>query len=164
MTNPSQINLFEIFNTASFGSGENVASSFGEQTSNQDKPKTTSISVRVTEEEKAALQAMAGTMALAHFIRKRLFEDEAEKRPKHYAKKKYQPSLEAKDLAQLLGMFGQSELATAVLALSLAATQGNLEVTDEVEEKIECACDDIETIKKSLILALSIKPQSESGS
>ena len=163
MTNPSQTHLFEIFNAASLASGNDVALSSDNKTSNQAKPKTSSISVRVTEEEKAALQAMAGTMALAHFIRKRLFEDNAEKRPKHHRKKKYPPSLEAKDLAQLLGMFGQSELATAVLALSLAATQGNLDVTDEVEEKIECACDDIETIKKSLILALSIKPQSESG-
>ena len=121
--------------------------------------KTTSISVRVTEEEKAALQAMAGSMAIAHYIRSRLFGNDTEKRPKHYHVKPSQPSTDAKEIAQLLGMFGQSELATSMLALSLAATQGHIDVTPDIEEKIECACDDIHTIKLALILALGVKPQ-----
>ena len=126
------------------------------------KPKTVPISIRVTEEEKAALQTMAGTMALASFIRKRALGDAAVDRPKRHQVKPYNPSLNAKELAQLLGMFGQSELATAILSLSLAATQGNLEVTEEIEEKIECACDYIQTIKQALILALGVKPKSMS--
>ncbi len=76
-----------------------------------------------------------------------------------HEEKPRQPSLDGKELAQLLGMFGQSELATSILALSLAATQGNIDVTPELEEKIDCACEDIQTIKQALILALGIKPQ-----
>lgn len=156
MSKSSQPNLFDDFN----------ASSKGELQSSdllrKKKPKTVPISIRVTEEEKAALQAMVGTMALASFIRKRALGDAAEERPKRYKAKPYKPSLNAKELAQLLGMFGQSELATAILSLSLAATQGNLDVTEEVEEKIECAFDDIQTIKQALILALNVKPQSMS--
>lgn len=128
--------------------------------SKKKKAKTTSISVRVTEEEKAALQAMAGTVALAHFIRERALGDEAEARAKRYQVKPREPSLDYKELAQLLGLFGQSELATSVLALSLAATKGHIDITPEQEEKIECACDDIQTVKQALILALGVKPQS----
>lgn len=152
----SQPNLFRDFNAAS--NGDNDAS-----TPKKKAAKTVSISVRVTEAEKVALQAMAGSMALAHFIRTRALGDESEKRPKMYQVKPRKPSTDSKELAQLLGMFGQSELATAMLALSLAATQGNIDVTPDIEEKIECACDDIQTIKQGLILALGVKPQGKRG-
>ncbi|MCH2037267.1 MAG: hypothetical protein MK137_01575 [Rickettsiales bacterium] len=150
MSHSDQLNLLQDFNANS-----------GVVKSKKKKSKTTSISVRVTEEEKAALQAMAGTMALAHFIRERALGDEVETRAKRYQVKPRQPSLDSTELARLLGMFGQSELATSILALSLAATQGNLDVTPALEEKIECACDEIHTIKLALILALGVKPQGE---
>lgn len=148
MSHSDQLNLLQDFNASS-----------GVPNPRKQKSKTTSISVRVTEKEKAALQAMAGTMALAHFIRDKALGDDAEARAKQHQVKPRKPSIDSMELARLLGMFGQSELATSMLALSLAATQGNLDVTPELEEKIECACDDIQTIKMALILALKVKPQ-----
>ncbi|MEM6780331.1 MAG: hypothetical protein AAF569_00550 [Pseudomonadota bacterium] len=148
MSHSDQLNLLQDFNTSS-----------GVTKSKKKKSKTTSISVRVTEEEKATLQAMAGTMALAHFIRKKALGDDAENRAKQHQVKPRTPSVDSKEIARLLGMFGQSELATSMLALSLAATQGNIDVTPELEDKIESACDDIHTIKLALILALNVKPQ-----
>lgn len=48
-----------------------------------------------------------------------------------------------------------------MLALSLAAQMGDLDVTPEVSDKLEQACDDIHEIKVALIMALGIKPQGE---
>lgn len=150
MSHSFQLNLYQDFTTAS--TGKPVC---------QKKSKTMPVSIRITEEEKSALQAMAGTMAMAQYIRNCLFENKAAVRPKHYHVKPRSPSIDSTELARLLSMFGQSELTTAMLALSLAATQGNIDVTPEIEEKIECACDDIHTIKLALILALGVKPQGD---
>lgn len=151
MSSPSQYNLVGIFN--------GMAQKNTKPKSKKKKSRTVPISVRVTEEEKAALQKMAGTMALANFIRDKVLGKDAEKRAKRHKVKPRAPSVDSKEIARLLGMFGQSELATSMLALSLAATQGNLDVTPEIEEKIEVACDEIHTIKLALILALNVKPQ-----
>jgi hypothetical protein len=127
------------------------------------KPKTVPVSIRVTEEEKAYLEQLAGSLALAHYIRLQMLGDMARERPKQYQKKQRQPKIDDVEIARLLGMFGKSELATSMLALSLAAQSGDLDVSEDVESKLERACDDIHEIKIALIMALGIKPQGESG-
>lgn len=121
------------------------------------------LSFRVSQEEKDQLTQAAGALALSSYIRKKLFGNDVLERATRYQKKQREPSVDTKELARLLGMFGQSELATAILALSLVAAQGNLDVTPEIEDKIESACDDIHTIKLGLIMALGVKPQESSG-
>lgn len=154
MSSSSQYNLAGIFNDVSQSDKTDAKSK-----PKKKKPRTIPISVRVTEEEKAALQAMAGTMALAHFMRDKALGKDVAKRAKRHKVKPRAPSVDSKEIARLLGMFGQSELATSMLALSLAATQGNIDVTPELEDKIDVACDEIHTIKLALILALDVKPQ-----
>lgn len=117
----------------------------------------------MSQEEKEHLTQAAGALALSSYIRKKLFGDDVLERAARYRRKQREPSVDTKELARLLGMFGQSELATAILALSLAAAQGNLDVTPDIEDKIEAACDDIHTIKIALIMALGIKPQESNG-
>lgn len=125
-----------------------------------EKAFTLPLSIRVTEDEKAQLQAMAGALAISTYIRQQLFGDVATKRrAKRYQKKQRQPAVDSTELARLLGMFGRSELARSMLALSWAARQGQLEVSPEIEDQIERACEDIHTIKLALILALGVKPQ-----
>ncbi len=119
------------------------------------------ISIRVTEKEKARLQEMAGMMAISSFIRKKLFDDDEAKRSKRYTKIQYKPSIDHAEIARLLGMFGQSELARSIIALSLAAQAGELETSPEISNKLEQACDDIHEIKVALIMALGVKPQGE---
>lgn len=117
------------------------------------------VSIRVTAEEKARLQAMAGSLAVSSYIRHKLFDDAAVVRAKRYQKKPRQPHIDHAQIAQLLGMFGQSELARSMLALSLAVQMGELEASAEVETKITQACTEIHDIKVALIMALGIKPQ-----
>jgi hypothetical protein len=121
---------------------------------------TLPVSIRVTAEEKARLQEMAGSLAVSSYIRQRLFDDAAVVvRAKRYQKKPRQPHIDHAQIAQLLGMFGQSELARSMLALSLAVQMGELEASAEVETKITQACTEIHDIKVALIMALGIKPQ-----
>ena len=117
------------------------------------------VSFRVTKEEKAWLKKDAGAMAVAHYIRKCLFGNYVSPRAQRYLTKQKTPKIDAQELALLLGMFGQSELARSMLALSMAAQAGDLDVTPEVSGKLERACDDIHDIKTILITALGVKPQ-----
>lgn len=127
----------------------------------QKRKRVAPISVRVTGDEKARLQEMAGAMAVSSFIRQTLLGEDVAKRPKRYIKKQRKPNIDHTEIARLLGMFGQSELGRSMLALSLAAQTGDLDVTPEVSDKLEQACDDIHEIKVALIMALGIKPQGE---
>lgn len=117
------------------------------------------LSFRVTAEEKDCLSKSAGKMALSAYIRQKLFGDKAEQRPKRYQKKQPRPTMDAIECARVLGNMGQSELAASMLALSMLAQSGELDVTPEVSGKLERACDDIHDMKQALIVALGIKPQ-----
>lgn len=121
---------------------------------------TLPISLRVTAQEKARLEQMAGPMSVAAYIRGRLFGDEAAAaRPARHREKQRQPIPSHVEVARLLGMFGNSELATAMLALSLAAQAGELEASPEVEGRITRACEEIHDIRLLLIRMLGVKPQ-----
>ena len=74
-------------------------------------------------------------------------------------KKPRQPSRDVQEVGRLLGMFGRSKLAWSMRALSLEAQQGTMEVTPEAKERIEIACEEIHTIKLTLIFVLGVKPQ-----
>lgn len=117
------------------------------------------VSIRVSAEEKAQLKKMAGNLAISAYIRQRLFGDTVAVRAKRHQEKPRQPVPSHVEIARLLGMFGQSELARSMLALSLAVQAGELEASPEVERQIGRACDDIHEIKTALIIALNIKPQ-----
>lgn len=123
------------------------------------KPHTTTVSFRVTNEEKAHLEAKAGAQTLGAYARQELLGDVAVKRSKRHQKKPYQPKIDHVEIARLLGTFGQSEWARSIIALSLAAQAGDLEVDVAVENKLDHACDDIHDIKVALIMALGVKPQ-----
>ena len=151
MSGSLQYDLVGVFNETAMGQKNTKGKSHSKR--------TVPLSIRVTEEEKAWLQEMAGTLAISGYIRQCLFRDTAAKRPARHQKKQRQPSMDAQEVGRLLGMFGRSELARSMLALSLAAEQGNLHVTPEVEERIEIACEEINTIKLALIFALGVKPQ-----
>ncbi len=117
------------------------------------------ISIRVTTGEKEQLQRAAGTLAISAYIRQKLFGDNVAKREIRYLKKQRQPKIDTQEIARLLGTFGKSELARSILALSLAAQIGDLDVTPDVSDKLKQTCDDIHEIKVALIIALGIKPQ-----
>ena len=118
-----------------------------------------SFSIRFTDEERARLNRDAGKLALSAYIRQKLFGDAASKRKQQSQRRQRRPTIDHQTLAQLLGMLGQSELATSIIAIAMAAQSGALPVTPELSEKLDAACDDIAEMRTALIVALRIKPE-----
>lgn len=130
-------------------------------TAEADKPRSVPLTIRVTSDEKAQLKKASGALAISAYVRDVLFGDDADTRPSHYSKKLHTPRVDTVEIARLLGTFGRSELATSILALSLLAQTGELDVDDHVSNKMERACDDIHEMKHALIIALGVKPQGQ---
>ena len=119
--------------------------------------KTVPLSIRVTSSEKQVLQKKAGTQALSTYVRNQLLGSQTKTRPARYQKKQRQATLDEKTLAQLLGLLGQSELGTSLLALAMAAQAGNLNVDDELTDRLNKACDDVQTMRETLISSMNLQ-------
>ena len=146
MSNPSELNLqFESCTTAPKPSKK--------------RKRTTPMTIRVTDEEKAMLKKKAGPIALSTYAREQLLGDEAHTRPKQYRKKQQRPTLDHQTIAQFIGLLGQSELATSLLSLMLAAQSGDLSLPPDVSDQLQTACDDIHEMRCTLITALNIKAE-----
>ena len=120
---------------------------------------SSSVSIRFTDDERKQLNRDAGKLSLSAYIRQKLLGPIVAKRKPQYTRKQRQPKPDYVELAKILGQLGQSELATSMLVLAIAAKSGALPVTPELEEKFHMACDDIHGMSIALIASLRIKPQ-----
>ena len=136
-------------------------SSTAQPVKDEKKEKLVPMSFRVTEGERIQIRQDAGNLAVSSYIRKTLVGAKAIERKPVHTYKQHQPGIDHKTLAQMLGMLGQSELATSLIALALAAQSGSLPVTQEVEEKLSSACDDVRDMWVALITALNVKLEDE---
>lgn len=110
------------------------------------------LSVRFTEAEKARLRSLAGNKPLGLFIRERALGGEAEPRARVR-----QPLKDAEPLGRLLGLLGQSRLASNLNQLAKAANQGSLPLTAEVEAELRQACAEVHEMRLLLLRALGLK-------
>lgn len=115
------------------------------------------LSLRLSEEERECLRRDAGDMSISAYIRGKLFDGEATPRRKRYERKQKLASADYVALAQVLGKLGESDLASSMLVLAMAARDGTLPVDDELENKLHTACDDIHQMRMTLITALGLK-------
>ncbi|HTE14692.1 MAG TPA: plasmid mobilization relaxosome protein MobC [Burkholderiales bacterium] len=109
------------------------------------------FSLRLTFEERAVLEKEAGNMPLGAYIRKRLFG--SDERPRRTLRK---PVKDDQALAKLLGELGTLRLANNLNQLAKAANTGSLPVTNETEQALLTACEDVRQMRASLIAALGI--------
>lgn len=123
------------------------------------KEKMWPTSVRFTEAERAYLEKQAGQLSLSAYIRSKVLDGYAENRKSGSSKKSRKPKLDHAKLAQLLAMFGESDLGRSMVALAAAAEIGALVCDEETHDKLHQACDDIKAIRHTLIVALGIKDQ-----
>ncbi len=123
----------------------------------RNKPKrryTPPFSMRFTVEERKRLDEMAGGQPLGSYIRDRLLGEQVEKR-----RKVKKPTVDSAMLAMVLSELAQSRLASNVNQLAKAANMGTLDITPEIEQEIEQACQEIQAMKALLIAALGIVPE-----
>lgn len=117
------------------------------------EPRPTPFSLRLTFEERAALEAQAGAMPLGAYIRSRLLGGTAAPR-----KARRRPVKDDEALARVLGALGNARLANNLNQLARAANAGALPVTPETMQALIAACRDVQGMRADLMKALGLHP------
>ncbi len=112
----------------------------------------TPFSLRLTFEERAALEQEAGDEPLGAYIRKKLLG--SKRKPRRRRSRTRKPLKDEKALGELLGKLGESRLASNVNQLAKAANSGSLPVTPDTEKALQNACDDVRAMRMLLMQAL----------
>ena len=132
-------------------SGSSLAEAFdgavGTSKSLRRRKQPSPVSIRFTDEERVRLSRDAGKLSLSGYIRQKLFGDAVAPRESRYLRKQQRPVIDDETVARWLGMLGQSELATSMIAIAMAAQSGALPVTPELSDKLNAACDDISDMR-----------------
>lgn len=112
--------------------------------------KTTPISIRLSADERSRLESEAGKLSLSEYIRARVFGDERRKRQVPA------PKIEARQLAHVLAVLGQSELAPSLRDLLRAVQIGDLPSSEKTEARLAAACEATQQIRHHLMTALGL--------
>lgn len=116
------------------------------------RERATPLSVRFTNVEKARLKELAGSMPIGQYIRAQALQGDTAPRAARRS-----PVKDAEPLGQLLGLLGQSRLASNLNQLAKAAHQGSLPVTQEVEDDLRTACAEVFEMRVLLLQALGLQ-------
>jgi hypothetical protein len=117
------------------------------------------FSIRFSDDEIAALRAKAAGMPLGTYVRVAVLGGEAVG-PAHRRARQVQ---DAEPLGRLLGLLGQSHLASNLNQLARAANQGALPLTVEVEDDLKRACAEVAEMRGLLLQALGIRKEAPAG-
>lgn len=112
------------------------------------------FSLRLTFEERAALEQAAGDMPLGAYIRDQVFEGKKTRHRRRYKR----PVKDHQALGQLLGALGEARLANNLNQLAKTANTGSLPVTPETEKALREACAEIHHMRSLLMRALGFSP------
>lgn len=118
------------------------------------QPYPAPFSLRLTEAERAALEAQAGDQPLGAYIRARLLADAGEPR-----RKGRRPVKDDAALARLLAELGKARLANNLNQLAKAANTGSLPITPDTVQAILTACQDVKVMRVCLLAALGFRPE-----
>lgn len=110
------------------------------------------LSIRVSKEERKALQRAAAGRSVNSYIRERIFGDQ----PKALERGKTQVK-DYEALAKVLSLLGRSDIATRLSALIMALEMNRLELSGEAEAELRSACADVKAMRAALITALGLK-------
>ncbi|MCB1479910.1 MAG: hypothetical protein KDJ62_13780 [Rhodobiaceae bacterium] len=113
------------------------------------KKRPSPLSIRLSDEERRALETRAGRMALSAYVKAVLFSGEADK-----PRRSPQPQIDQKLLAGVLGVLGRTNLAASLSTLAREARSGNLIIEDQIADRLNAACDDIRQVRVLVMRAL----------
>lgn len=113
------------------------------------------FSLRLTFEERAALEQAAGDMPLGAYIRSQVLQDGKARKRRRYKR----PVKDHQVLGQLLGILGEARLANNLNQLAKAANTGSLPVTPETEKALREGCAEIHQMRSLLMRALGFSPE-----
>ena len=108
------------------------------------------FSLRLSFEERAKLEKLAGGSSLSAFIKAKVFADEGYIRR---LRGKF-PVKDHEALGKVLGQLGASRLSQNMNQLAKAAHLGALPVDEDVADQLNQACQDISMMRNALMRAL----------
>lgn len=111
------------------------------------------ITLRLTPKERAKLEELAQTMTLSAYIRMVLFAEDVS--PRKSSSKA--PIKDREELAQVLGLLGQSRIANNLNQLAKEAHLGALLMDEQTQSQIDEAYLYVLEIRQHLIQALGLK-------
>jgi len=111
------------------------------------------FSLRLTTEERKALDELADGQPLGAFIKDAIFEREVRPRTRGA-----RPVKDRAALAKLLGLLGQSRLSQNVNQLAKAVNTGSLPVNEDVHKALLESCGAIHAMRDLLLSALGLTP------
>lgn len=114
------------------------------------------FSIRLTDAERAQLESQAGGMPLGSYIKSIVLADDA---PRYRAKRK-PPVEDQKLLAEILARLGASRSSSNLNQIAKALHLGTLSVDPNLEDNLNRACAEVAWIRRSLMQALGLKPDS----
>ena len=109
-------------------------------------------SIRFTEKEREILHREAKSRSWAEYIRERVFANHITLRQRGRKDK-----VNSTAIGKALGALGGSRLASNMNQIAKAVNIGALPVTNELEDDLKEACEDIKLMREALISALGIK-------
>lgn len=116
------------------------------------------FSLRLTPEERRALDALADGQPLGSYNKDALLSREV--RPRTRGAK---PVKDRAALAKLLGLLGQSRLSQNVNQLAKAVNTGSLPVNEDVHKALLESCGAIHSMRDLLLTALGLTPGGTKG-
>lgn len=116
------------------------------------------FSLRLTPEERKALDALADGQPLGAYIKDAIFNREV--RPRTRGQK---PIRDRASLAKLLGLLGQSRISQNINQLAKAANTGSLPLNEEVHRALLESCDSIKAMRSLLMTALGLQADAGTG-
>lgn len=124
------------------------------------KPTPPPFSLRLTFEERAALDSAAGDMPLGAYIREKVLDGQSGV-PRQRRRVK-RPVKDQQELARLMAMLGSSRLSSNLNQLAHHANCGSLAMTPDTEASLQQACKDVRFMRFVLMRALGLYPDEDS--
>ena len=122
--------------------------------------KTPPFSLRLTFEERARLEQLAGDMPLGSYIKKKAFDGKGLKGRRARSRQR-RPIKDEQKLAHVLAILGQSRLANNLNQLAKSTHIGTLPLLPETERDIRRACADVALMRRELLRALGHRTDTE---
>ena len=112
------------------------------------------FSLRLTEDERKALDELADGQPWGAYIKEAIFDRQV--RPRTRGAK---PVKDRAELARLLGLLGASRISQNISQLAKAANTGSLPVNADVHRALLESCDSVRNMRALLLTALGLTPE-----
>ena len=107
------------------------------------------FSMRLSVEERARLDALAGDMPMGAYVRSRLFDTPS---PRHRKMRRF--DVDQRKLKKLLRELGRQHISSSLHRIMTAIDDEDLEMDDALEAQLRCLCSDLRQLRRSIRKAL----------